>query len=124
MKKTNFVIGNFILVAIILFMGINVYSQTEWKNVEIKTTAECQQCKDRIEKAVNKLDGIKSVDLVIDTKICKVSYDEKVVTLKEIREKIASVGYDADDVKKDPRAYKRLPKCCQIDGHKDHEHEH
>ncbi len=124
MKKMNLLTGNIILVAAIMFMGINLYSQTEMKNSEIKTTAECQQCKDRIEKAVNKLDGIKSVDLDVDSKICKVTYNEKKVSLKEIREKITSIGYDADDEKKDMRAYKRLPKCCQLDGHNDNDHEH
>lgn len=120
----NLLASNLLYVALIVLMGISLHSQTEIKNAEIKTTAECEKCKDRIEKAVNKLDGIKSVDLDVDSKICTVSYNEKEVSLKEIREKIASVGYDADDEQKDMRAYKRLPKCCQIDGHKEHDHEH
>ncbi len=124
MKKTNLYAVISIIAFAFLILGANLFAQDNLKKAEIKTSAECDMCKDRIEKAVNKLEGIKSADLVVDTKVFKVSYDETKVTLKEIKEKIASVGYDADDVKKDPRAYKRLPKCCQLDGHKNHDHDH
>lgn len=86
--------------------------------LKIETTAQCEMCKERIEKAVNEMEGIKYVDLDVTTAVVSVVYNKEETTDKDIRETIADVGYDADDVKKDKRAYKRLPKCCQLGGHK------
>ena len=41
--------------------------------VDIKTSAQCGSCKSAIEKAVNNVDGVKSAELDLETKIA-VSY--------------------------------------------------
>ncbi|OGU56926.1 MAG: hypothetical protein A2X64_02675 [Ignavibacteria bacterium GWF2_33_9] len=79
----------------------------------IKTTAQCEMCKSRIEKNLNKVDGILKADLDLTTKKVTVKFDETKVSKVEIRNIISKIGYDADDVQKDMRAYKKLPKCCQ-----------
>jgi hypothetical protein len=33
--------------------------------------------------------------------------------VENIKAAIANAGYDADDVKADAEAYKKLPKCCK-----------
>ncbi|ROL56529.1 heavy-metal-associated domain-containing protein [Bacteroidetes/Chlorobi group bacterium Naka2016] len=83
---------------------------------EIKTSAVCEHCKERIESNLKNVEGILKADLNLETKVLSVAYDSTKISLQEIRKKISRIGYDADDVKRDPKAYKKLPKCCRIDG--------
>ena len=85
--------------------------------IKIKTSAQCEECKSRIEKAVNKLDGIEAADLDVESKVLTVTYQTDQTDPDEIRLAVSRVGYDADDVPANERAYKKLPKCCQKGGH-------
>jgi len=53
----------------------------------------------------------------VTSKKLKVKYDSKKLSLQAIRERVASVGYQADDVKANEEAYNALPGCCQLGGH-------
>lgn len=90
-------------------------SQTQ-TTAEIKTSAVCESCKERIEKNLKKVDGIINADLNVDTKVLTVTFDTSKILLQDIKLRISKIGYDADEVKRDPKAYKKLPKCCRIDG--------
>lgn len=115
MKVNNSIFGAILLM--IFFVGINSNAQSnELKTAEIKTSAVCEMCKERIEEKVLKLDGVSKANLDVETKLLTVEYDESKISLKEIRIAISKTGYDADDVKRDPKVYKKLPKCCRIDG--------
>jgi periplasmic mercuric ion binding protein len=43
----------------------------------------------------------------------KVTYNPKKITPEKIRVAISKLGYDADDVKADPKAYEALDGCCK-----------
>ena len=88
------------------------------KEIKIKTSAQCGMCKTTIEKAVNKLEGIEKVNLNVDTKNAEISYDADKMNPEKIKKAINLAGYDADETKADPKAYRKLSKCCKIDGHK------
>lgn len=83
----------------------------------IQTSAQCGECQEKIEGAVKKLDGVKSVDLNLDNKKLTVTYDPALVKLEDIKTAISNVGYDADDVKANAAAYENLPGCCKKGGH-------
>jgi copper chaperone CopZ len=104
---------SFVIIVFFAVLSIAASAAESLKTIEIKTSAVCEMCQERIEKAVKELDGIKSASLSIETKIVKVEYDELKVKPEDIKEKISKAGYDADDVRKDKKAYKKLPKCCQ-----------
>ena len=93
MKKMNLLASNLLCVALIILMGISLYSQSEIKNAEIKTTAECEKCKDRIEKAVNKLDGILRVAASYELGNAVVEFDNTKTGIQEIQQAINSTGY-------------------------------
>jgi periplasmic mercuric ion binding protein len=115
MKKSIMLSLIFGFIALSLATG-NSYSQeetTKIKEAKIKTSAICEMCKARIEKAVNRLDGIKKSDLDVESKVLTVSYNPDDITLEKIRETLNRTGYDADDTKADPRGYAKLPKCCK-----------
>lgn len=108
----------FILTAILSgFAWSQEATDTTIKEIKIKTSSQCDQCKERIEKAINKLSGINNANLDVDSKILTVNYRTAETNPDEIRKKVSDTGYDADDIPANPRAYKKLPKCCQKDGH-------
>jgi periplasmic mercuric ion binding protein len=84
--------------------------------IEIKTSAECDMCKTRLEKVLNLTKGVVSSSLDLKTRIVTVTYNPKKIAPAKIRDIISRTGYDADDVKARQGAYKRLPECCRKNG--------
>lgn len=93
--------------------GANAQELKKVEEVTIQTSAKCGQCKGRIEDALNYLKGVKFAELDNETKIVTVRYKTKTVSLEKIKAEIASVGYDADEVKAIEAAVEKLPACCK-----------
>ena len=100
-----------------LILAVTISTAKDMKEIKIKTSSECEMCKATIEKAVKKLSGIEKVNLIVETKIAEVKYDAEETNPDKIRKAINLAGYDADDTKADPKAYRKLPKCCKKGGH-------
>ncbi|MBK9333120.1 MAG: cation transporter [Ignavibacteria bacterium] len=77
------------------------------------STMQCDICKDNIETAVEKLDGIESINVVTKEKIAHINFDKSKTDLSKIESSITAAGYDANDKKADPEAYKELDDCCK-----------
>jgi len=75
----------------------------------------CGMCKSTIEKAVNSLEGISSVNWDGDKKKVDVSFDATKTNEMAIHNAVAASGYDTDKVTGSEEAYKGLPGCCQYD---------
>lgn len=75
----------------------------------------CEMCKEKIESTLLGTKGVTSADWNIETKTLTVSYDEEVITLDDISEKVASVGYDTEKHRAPDKAYKKLHSCCQYE---------
>jgi len=54
----------------------------------------CDACRARIEKALNKLNGIKSVSVNLASEKAAVAYDQDVLQLSSIKEAITDEGYE------------------------------
>jgi copper chaperone CopZ len=87
------------------------------QTLQIKTSAQCDMCKDRIETILALDKGVKRANLDVDSKIVTVVFNSNKTSEAKIKEAIAKTGYDADKVEADKTAYKALPACCQKDGH-------
>lgn len=91
-----------------------------------KVYGNCGMCEKTIESALKGVKGIEKADWNKETKIMEVTFDEGVITLKEIKQKIADVGYDTDEVRASEKVYNKLPGCCQYERpestHEDHKH--
>lgn len=85
--------------------------------VEILTSAQCDDCKERIEKGIAYEKGVKYVSLDMDTKVVTIKYRNDKTDVDKLKKAISKIGYDADDVKADEKAYSKLPACCQKGGH-------
>ncbi len=73
----------------------------------------CETGKTRLEKELTLTSGIKKVS--IDSKLMTVTvkYNAKRISPDKIRKVIAQAGYDADDVKADPKGVEELDECCK-----------
>lgn len=83
------------------------------KVVNIKTSAICGSCKNRIEKALKAVSGVEEAVLNLNSKQVKVKYNPQATSPDALRVAISKVGYHADEVKRDDAAYNQLPECCQ-----------
>ena len=107
-------ISTIILTFSFIFAGtITATAQSKMDTVKIKTSAECDMCKAKIEKEVGLTKGVKKATLDLATHDLTVIYNPSKTTVAKIKTVISNAGYDADEVKANNRAQKKLPACCQ-----------
>ena len=104
-----------LLIFAILLAVSRLFAQTD--TIKIKTSAVCEKCKATIEHQLNYERGVKSAVLDVETKEATIIYNPKKTTLDKLRTSITLVGYDADNMKADEKAYNNLHSCCKKDGH-------
>ena len=88
------------------------------KTETFKVYGNCEMCKETIEDALRKKDGIVKKDWSTKTKMITVSFDTTLITLSQIKQKIADVGYDTEEFQAKEETYKSLHKCCQYKRYK------
>lgn len=107
---------------IILFLSMAFlafsFVQPKAEEVTLKTSAECGECKERVEAKLNYTKGIVFADLDYKTQMLTVKFKPSKITLSKIQQIVADLGYDIGDVKANPEAQKALPLCCQPGGMK------
>lgn len=96
-----------------LFAGICTGQDT----VRIKTSAQCGTCKQTLERGMKSVRGVIQVELSIDSKLLDITYDPEKTNPAKLRKAVIRIGYDADSLLADPRAYRQLPDCCKKGGH-------
>lgn len=102
------------LLSLLAFVTVSFAQQKAVQTVVIKTpTVVCDDCKARIERYLSREEGIQSVNVNVKKKTTTVTYLTDRTNVEDIKAAIADVGYDADDVKAEPDAYKKLPSCCK-----------
>ena len=109
---------NVILIAF-LIIGTAVFGQKKQKPVTdtIKTSAQCEMCKDLIEENLNYVNGVKFAELDFISQNLIIKYKPDVISKEEIKKIVASIGYDADDIVAEDKAYEELPTCCKKGAH-------
>ncbi len=80
--------------------------------VSFAVEANCGQCKDRIENALDKKGVYKAV-FNLDSKILTVTYDPRILKEIQLHNMVAMVGHDTEKVKASNVVYERLPDCCK-----------
>ncbi|MGV3610355.1 MAG: heavy-metal-associated domain-containing protein [Fluviicola sp.] len=116
---------NCVLMLALLLVSSFTFSQKPAAKIEtvvIMTSAECDQCKERIEGALNYTKGVKFAELDVQSRKLTVKFKNDVITLAEIKKQLSLLGYNADEVLADPAAYEKLPACCKAGGMEHEEH--
>jgi copper chaperone CopZ len=106
---------------LVLLVSDTLKAQAPADTVSILTTAICSSCKNRIENDLTFEAGVRKVVMDLETKKVLVVYNPKKTNPDKIRHAITRIGYDADSLKADPKAFMRLPECCR---NHDAEHPH
>lgn len=111
----------FLLLLVVVATTVVSFGQTKSKVVksEIKTTlycdhcSKCESCAIRLKTGLRKLNGFKLFNVDEAKMIFSVSYDSSILDLMTIKKEIAAMGFDADEIPADPKAYKKLDGCCK-----------
>ena len=86
------------------------------QTIVIHTSAECEQCEERLENGLNFTRGVSFAELNLETQDITVKYSTKKMTPEKLRSIINELGYDADATKAKPEAQEKLPSCCKPGG--------
>lgn len=84
----------------------------ETVEVSFKVGGKCGMCKRRIEQAALSFEGVASASWDVNTHILELSYNEELVDIMTIKEKIAEIGHDTDETTASNEVYDSLPDCC------------
>lgn len=108
------------LILTLFFISSAVAQKTKpVKTAVIKTTIYCDHCKicescgGRILKELYNEVGIKNTSVDSKANTITVVYDERKISLEQVRTKISKLGLDADSLKADPTAVAKLDDCCK-----------
>ena len=93
-----------------IFCSASLFAQS--KTDTVKVWGNCDDCKDKIEKAAVK-GGAVTANWNMDSYALVINYNADKISPVDIEKEIAAVGYDTQDIKATDGAYKKLPKCCQ-----------
>ncbi len=110
-----------LLLTLCCLIGLSITSMAGDKIAKIKVKAsiycdhcqQCESCGKRLENAVYSVKGVKRMDLNEENKTVDVVYNSTKTNADKIREAIAKVGFDADDMKANPEAYAKWDECCK-----------
>ena len=92
-----------------------VYSDMAMANISFGVRGNCGMCKNTIEEAANKVEGVANATWDVDKKKIDVSFDNTKTNAMAIHKAIAASGYDTEKLVGSDDAYKGLPGCCQYD---------
>lgn len=106
-----------ILSLLFISLGWATLAQSNVKTVAIKTSAICEMCKATLEKDLTFEKGVKSVNLDLETKILNIAYLDSKTNPDLLRKRVTMVGYNADSLPRDPKAYEKLDPCCKDGAH-------
>lgn len=85
----------------------------------VKTPTTCNHCKicetcgQKLETDLYFVRGIKVVEYNEEAQTTTIVYKPRQITPEQVRQEIAKLGFDADDVKADPLAYEKRDECCK-----------
>lgn len=111
MKNLKYVLTAAIILLVSL-SGVEAFANQD-TTINIKTSALCEACKKRIESNMVFEKGVKKVSLDDKTKVLAVTYDSKKNSPEKIKKAVTKIGYDADEMPAEQKAYDKLPKCCK-----------
>ena len=108
-----------LVVFIVFLFSSTAMGQKINQKAVIKTTLHCDHCKEcetcglKFKTEMLKIKGVKMYELDDKAMTFTIYYNPKKTTLQAIKESIAKLGYDADDVKATSEGIASLDGCCK-----------
>jgi len=113
MKKIKSILFANILLMFVMSATTSIAQNATTAELKIKTSAVCDMCKETVVKNMAFEKGVKKSTLDVESKVLTVIYNPQKTTPEKLRAAVAKIGYDADEVPADPKAYKKLDACCK-----------
>lgn len=85
------------------------------KEKVFRVYGNCTMCERAIENSVKHLEGVDHTDWDKETDQFTVSFDSEQVSLNDIKQRLADIGYDTDTHRAKASVYNQLPMCCQYE---------
>ena len=121
MKTVSQTILNIAMCAFLVFVSVALatgqsiaVSKKGDQTITMKVPGICGMCKERIEGAAMDVAGVKKAEWDIQTDTLVVVGSAK-MNKQKVAEALAKAGYKSDVCAADPKAYQKLPGCCQYD---------
>lgn len=92
------------------------FASAQKAELTVKSSIICEMCKETIEDGLAYVDGIKSARVDVDNNEIYVKYKPKVISEREVKAKINSLGYVAGDMKPSQAQFDTLHDCCKKEG--------
>jgi len=83
------------------------------QKIALSVQGACEMCKMKIENTAKSIEGVKTAEWNLSSKILNVEYDLGKTTPSAISKAIAAVGYDTEMDKANDAVYNALPGCCK-----------
>lgn len=104
-----------LLAAAALALGASAQSR-KVEHLSIQSSTVCDMCEETIEKNLIYEKGVKKVEVDLSTSMVHIDYDPRKNDPEALRTALTRLGYAADGVPGDPKAFAALPACCQKEG--------
>jgi copper chaperone CopZ len=85
-------------------------------HLDIVSSTVCDMCERTIEENLIYEKGVRLVDVDLATSVVHITYRKGRNTPEDLRAALVKLGYSADGVPGDPKAFAKLPACCQKEG--------
>lgn len=109
----NILLGMLLLVA--TYSGQAQEKKNKNAKYSIEVNGNCDQCKKRIEKAAFGVSGVKSAVWNVETHQLQLIINEEKSLLTDVKNAVAKVGHDTEEVKATAEDYDGLHSCCKYD---------
>lgn len=115
----NSILKSIFFLAVLFFATNSVSAQKTNQKAIIKTTLNCDHCKEcetcglKFKTEMLKIKGVKMYELDDKAMTFTIYYNAKKTDLQAIKVAISKLGYDADDVKATSEGIASLDGCCR-----------
>lgn len=93
--------------------GTECAAQGKYEKTSFEVDGKCSMCKDRIEKAAQKVKGVKKATWDQEAKQLSMTYHEDKAKVMDVHRRIAAAGHDTGKVQAKDEDYQALPMCCK-----------
>jgi copper chaperone CopZ len=108
----NIILRSFLFAVFISFAGALNAQDT----LQVKTSAQCGSCKKLIEHDMKFEKGVESASLDVKSQMLTIVYNPEKTNPEKLKVAVTEIGYDADELPADPKAYDKLKDCCKKGG--------
>jgi len=97
----------------LLLCSCSSLAQSKKEIIEISTSAVCGMCEETIEEHFMFEKGVRYADLKLKENVLYIKYNPKKTNPATLRKSLTNIGYDADELLANKKAYENLALCCK-----------